>query len=95
MPSDLSAKIKAINEGKPVANPYHPEPPKPEKKVEVVKEDKNPKEILEAFEEQCPKIIKNDWQQPAMFWAEFILRLTIEVLAIATLWYVVRLICSF
>ena len=37
MPSDLSAKIKAINEGKPVANPYHPEPPKPEKKVEVVK----------------------------------------------------------
>ena len=46
---------------------------------------------IEEKAEEPKKVIKNDWQQPAMFYVDFLMRVSMMVCAIVVICYLLRL----
>ena len=99
MASDLSEKIKEINSHQPsiAAELNSPSPEVTEvakeldKKVDELKAQTVTLPYIETPKNDIKKIIKNDWQQPAMFYVDFLMRASIMVCAIVVVCYFLRL----
>ena len=62
-----------------------------DKKVDELKNQTVTLPYIETPKDDIKKIIKNDWQQPAMFYVDFLMRASIMVCAIVVICYVLRL----